>query len=182
MEQFTFALATARHTYGQYNGYASDSLREELATRADAAAFPVVNLAYTDYGGEFFDIVVMDYFLKNHPENIITETTSYFGRNAFLYGEPAARFLEETENYPLGFDNLEEFYNERERAAYDEAFASFIADELRDYTFDKAAVLSRLQDKYEGQCRMTAQGVDFCSSEWLEELTAAGLITKTEEN
>jgi hypothetical protein len=179
MKQYTFALATARHTYG----YASDSLREALAEHADtASAFPVVNLAYTDYGGEFFDIVVMDYFIKNHPENIITEKTCYFGRNAFLFGEPAARFLEETKKYTLGFDNLEEFYCECELAAYDKAFASFISDELTGFTFEKEAVLEHLQATKQGQCRMTTQGVDFSGHEWLKELTGAGLITKTEED
>lgn len=183
MKNYTFDIATARHAYGQDAGFASDPLREELAAHAAAAApFPVVNLAYTDYGGEFFDIIVMDYFLKHHPEHIITETTGWNGRNAFLFGDVAAAFIEETEKYPLGFENLEDYYYTREKEEYDKTFASFAAEELRGYAFDPEAVLSHLREKYESNCNVTTQGVDHCSGDWVEELTREGLVTKTEED
>ena len=159
MQKMTWGQAVER--YGR-KGYASNSLREELVQRAESAsAFPVVNLAYTDYGGDFFDIVVMDYFLERHPENIVAEPTSYSGRNAFLFGEVAGRFAEETEKYLLGFDDLEEYCAERE---------------LDEYDFERKAVLEHLREMYEMNCVITTQGVDYSTREWFEELTREGLI------
>ena len=175
MQKMTWGQAVER--YGR-KGYASNSLREELVQRAESAsAFPVVNLAYTDYGGDFFDIVVMDYFLERHPENIVAEPTSYSGRNAFLFGEVAGRFAEETEKYLLGFDDLEEYCAERELDEYDKAFDAFIKDELDGkYEFERKAVLEHLREMYEMNCVITTQGVDYSTREWFEELTREGLI------
>lgn len=181
MKTFTYHQIINR-PYGHDNGYASDSLRAELEGHAaDASAFPVVNLAYTDYGGDFFDKVAIAYFIEKHPANILVEKTCYFGQNALVFGEIAATFAEETEKYPLGFEGLEDYYYAAESAEYDKAFASFMDEELRVYTFDKDAVLEWLDENKRGNCDITTQGVDYCSICWVSDLTRDGLITKTEE-
>lgn len=45
-----------------------------------------LNFAYTDYGGSFLDKVVISYFKKYYPENIVYERTSWNGENAFILG------------------------------------------------------------------------------------------------
>lgn len=94
--------------------YASDSLLE-MAKEKNAEVY--VNLAYTSYGGEYIDNVIIQYMENNYPDNIISERTSWNGRNAFLFGDVASNFLEESKNYILGFEDLEDFYFVNEHKA-----------------------------------------------------------------
>lgn len=87
--------------------YASDSLLEEAK---EVGANVYVNLAYTAYGGTFLDNCIIQYFKEFHPESIIFESTSWNGENAFIFGEMAQKFLDETTDYYLGFEDLDDYF------------------------------------------------------------------------
>lgn len=181
MNTYTFDIATNPRTFGVDNGFASVSLRAELlALKETAAAFPVVNFAFTDYGGSFFDKVAIEYFIAKHPGSIVFESTSWYGRNAFVFGEVAARFLEETEDYPLGFDEFEEYFCQRESEETDAGFNRFL-DDLSGYEFDRETVFSWLSEHKSGYYNITTQGLDFCESDLIEELNQNGLIARESE-
>jgi hypothetical protein len=100
-------------TYSQIvtgQGYLSQELRDSIPKNSEH----YVNFAYTDYGGDFFDKVCIEYFKENYPDNIVYEETCYYGQNAVIYGKVASDFLKETESYLLGFENIEEFFSELE--------------------------------------------------------------------
>jgi len=160
--------------------YASDSLMEEL-TEKNASKGPVVNVAYTDYGGDFFDKVLIAYFLAKHPENIITEPTSYYGKNAFIFGDLVPAFVEETERYPLGFEDLEEFFCQMEDEEYTTAIDSILKDDLNKYTFDPEAVREWFDENFRGWHNITTQGVDYCSSELFDTMEKDGVITPSND-
>lgn len=91
---------------------ASESLVQEAK---DKHSDIYLNFAYTNYGGSFFDKVIISYFKENYPENIVHERTSWDGENAFVFGEPAKELYEliETGNI-LDFDYLGQYYTEME--------------------------------------------------------------------
>lgn len=72
-----------------------------------------VNLAYTAYGGTFFDNCLIQYFKEFHPESIIFESTSWNGENAFVFGEMAQKLIDETKDYILGFENFEDYFMDK---------------------------------------------------------------------
>lgn len=96
-----------------HTSIASNSLVKELIEKVGENDL-IINIAYTDYGGTFFDKIVIAYFNKFHPENIISEKTSWNGENAFIFGVLAKELNEETKKYPLGFEDIEDFYFEME--------------------------------------------------------------------
>jgi hypothetical protein len=65
----------------QGEGYLSQDLRDDIPK--DSKYY--VNFAYTDYGGDFFDKVCIEYFKENYPNNIVYEDTCYYGQNAIKY-------------------------------------------------------------------------------------------------
>lgn len=88
-------------------GCASDSLLEDAKAKQSNI---YINFAYTDYGGDFFDRVSIAYFKENYPDNIVYESTSWNGENAYIFGEIAKKFKEETDNYLLGFESMEDYF------------------------------------------------------------------------
>lgn len=84
-----------------------------------------LNIAYTDYGGDFFDKVVIAYFKEKHPESIVYENTSFNGENAFIFGNVAKEFAEESSRYLLGFEDMEDFYYSMEAEIVAESAADF---------------------------------------------------------
>lgn len=69
-----------------------------------------INVSYTDYGGTFFDKVLISYLKENYPDNIIVEGSAFNGENAFIFGDIVPELLEKTNDYILAFDNIEEHY------------------------------------------------------------------------
>lgn len=94
--------------------FASDSLLKEAKNKH---ADTYVNFAYTTYGGSFVDNVYIQYFKEKYPENIISEITSYNGENAFVFGDIVECLIENTRNYVLGFEEIEDYYFEQEHNA-----------------------------------------------------------------
>lgn len=165
--------------------FASEELINELKEKTGITGnstgdVPVIAFAFTDYGGDFIDKVAIEYFEENYPENIVSENTSYFGKNAFVFGEPAERWIEETEDYPLGFDDFESYYYDKQYEAEVDGFNSFLDDLSSDYEFDRDRVMDYLLEEKGGYYSITTQGLDYSSSDLIEELENAGEITKKE--
>lgn len=163
-----------------------DELREKLGIDENAYSLGdnvVISFAYTDYGGDFLDKVAIEYFKENYPDNTLSENTSYSGENAFVFGEPAQEWIDSTEDYPLGFEDFEDFYYEKMNEAEYESFGYFLDDlERDDYTFDNEEVMSWLMENKGGYYSMTTQGLDFSYSDLTDELLEEGLISKDDED
>ena len=88
-----------------------------------------LNFAYTNYGGSFLDKVIISYFKEYYPENIVHERTSWDGENAFIFGEPAKELynLMKVDDV-LGFDDLEDYYEEMEYNMITEEAQQYIDD------------------------------------------------------
>jgi hypothetical protein len=163
--------------------YASESLRDEFTEKSNIkneniADNYVIAFAYTDYGGDFFDKVAIAYFEENYPNNIVVENSGYGGQNALVWGKPAEEFIEQTEDYPLGFEDIESYYYEKQNEAEYESFEYYLEDLSRDYTFDKSEVLDWLMENRSGYYNMTTQGLDFSYEDLTDKLESEGLIEK----
>ena len=171
------------------DAFASYGLQDELRTKLgiDENAYSVgdnvvISFAYTDYGGDFLDKVAIRYFEENYPENTLVENAGYGGQNAFVFGEPAQEWIDTTDDYPLGFENIEDLYYEMQNQAEYESFDMFLDDlERDDYVFDRDEVMNWLMENRGGYYSMTTQGLDFSYSDLTEELIDEGLISKEDE-
>lgn len=105
---------------------ASESLVQEAKSKHSDI---YLNFAYTDYGGSFLDKVVISYFKKYYPENIVYERTSWNGENAFILGESAKELYDLIKTgYILDFDYLEQYYTEMEYNMMTEEAQRYIND------------------------------------------------------
>lgn len=141
----------------------------------------VLNFAYTDYGGDFFDKVAIKFFEENYPDNIVVENTAYSGQNAIVFGEPAREFAEVSERYLLGFDNIEDYYYEMQYEQEREDFENFL-DDLKDDDYEvKPEAIDWLIENRTGYYSMLPSGLDFNYSDLEKELVNEGLIQKKED-
>lgn len=160
------------------NGFfASNSLREELFNKKLPMDTPVINFAYTDYGGNFFDKVAVKYFTENHPENIVSENTSWNGENALVFGDIAKEFIEVTESYLLGFGDMEELFYKMESDEENEAFGMFLDDMEDKYSFDREDALKWLNENRGGYYSVRTSGLDYSETELVSTLEGAGIFT-----
>lgn len=158
-------------------GFASYDMRDQIKELNLKDDDILVNLAYTDYGGDVFDKVAIRYFTEKYKENIIKENTCYCGENAFIFGSIAKEFFIAFERYPLGFEDIEELYYQMEREAENESFKSFIDDDLEGhYLFDRAKVKEYLLNEKSGYYSWHTSGIDFSSSDLIVDLIKQGLI------
>ena len=139
--------------------YASD----ELLFDAKLKNSPVyVNFAYTDYGGSFFDKVCIEYFKKYHPENIMFEDTSWNGQNAFIFGRIALTFLDKTDNYLLGFEDIEDFYSSMEYEQISKCFENYLLNINKDLlTYSIEKTLAFIIEEKSGYYSMLPNYLDF---------------------
>jgi len=165
--------------------FATEELINELKEKAGITGnstgdVPVIAFAYTDYGGSFLDKVAIQYFQENYPDNIVTEVTGWGGENAFVFGEPAQEWMESTEDYPLGFEDFEEFYTNKEYEAEMEGFEYFIDNELStdEYVYDRDELLSWLGENRGGYFSVTTQGLDYSTDDLMEAVMESGLVAK----
>lgn len=155
---------------------ASSDLKEELKSKMKEGD-KIVAFAYTDYGGSFGDKVAIEYFKENHPKNIVFENSAYNGQNGIVFGEVAKDFLEETEDYPLGYEDMESFYYDMQNAQEEKDFKLFLSDLKNKYTIKKDALDWLLENKG-GYYSIEPNMVDFSYSELENELEEEGLIKK----
>jgi hypothetical protein len=160
----------------------ADLIGEAEAKMKEGDFDQVLNFAYTDYGGDFFDKVAIEFFLENYPDNIVVENTMYSGKNAIVFGEPAREFAEASERYILGFDNIEDYYYQMQYEQEREDFERFLDDmeKYNNYKVSPQAIDWLLENK-SGYYSITPQGVDYSESDLEEELVNEGLLEKNEE-
>jgi hypothetical protein len=164
------------------DAFASDDMKDELKHKMKEGD-QIVAFAYTDYGGDFFDKVAIEYFKENHPENIVSERTAYNGQNGIVFGEPASEFLEAYESYILGYEDMENFYYQMENEETEDSFEFFLRD-LSIYGEYKVSerAMDWLMENKGGYYSMTTQGLDFSSSDLERELLEEGLIKKEDDD
>lgn len=164
--------------------YASDDLIDDLyEAGCSGKNCDMVTFAYTDYGGDILDRICIEYFESNHPESIVWEDAAYSGKNAIIFGEIASEFIKETEDYLLGFRDLEDFYYATTCELELDNFLRFIDDELANkYKFNHENVLDWLMKYRCGYYSLMSSGdLDFCSEDLIETLIRNSIIT-TEKN
>jgi len=158
---------------------ATSDLKDELRSKMKKGD-DVIHFAFTDYGGDFMDKVAIEYFEENYPKNTLSETTAYYGKNAFVFGKPATEWLEASEDYPLGFEDFESYYYEKQNEQENEDFERFLDDLKRDgYEVSDEAIVW-LNENRSGYYGMTTQGLDFSYEDLTDDLKEEGLITKDE--
>lgn len=155
---------------------ASSDLKEKLKSKMNKGD-AIVAFSYTDYGGSFGDKVAIEYFKENHPKNIVFEKAAYNGQNGIVFGEVAKDFLEETEDYPLGYEDMESFYYDMQNAQEKKDFKLFLSDIKNKYTIKKDALDWLLENKG-GYYSIEPNMVDFSYSDLENELEEEGLIKK----
>jgi hypothetical protein len=170
--------------YMAYGFYVTDldevvaysDLKDELKSKMKEGD-EIVAFGYTDYGGSFGDKVAIEYFKENHPKNIVFENSAYNGQNGIVFGEVAKDFLEQTEDYPLGYEDMESFYYEMQNAQEEKDFEYFLSDIKDKYTVKKDAIDWLLENK-SGYYSIQPDGLDFSYSELENELEEEGLIKR----
>ena len=162
------------------NAYASDDMLEELKSKMKEGE-PIVAFAYTDYGGDFFDKVAIEYFIENYPNNIVYEHSAYNGKNGIVFGKPAMEFLDATDKYLLGFDDIETYYYDMQYKEEIESFKYFLKYISSDYRVSKKA-LDWLLENRSGYYSMMTTGLDFSYEDLTNDLLEEGLITKKKMN
>ena len=160
--------------------YSSDEMLSELRAKINPEDI-IINFAYTDYGGDFFDKVCIAFFAKNYPENIVKENTGWSGENAFIFGQVAADFMEATDNYLLGYEDIESFYYEMENEEREAGIKYF----LESINEDKYEVSKEIPDEFyeyvEGHCNILTSGLDYCESDLIEKAIETGLLKEITE-
>jgi hypothetical protein len=156
--------------------FASQLLKDMAQTLADGnPEAKVAAFAYTDYGGDAFDVLCCKYFEENYPEYFAWESTIYSGRNGILVSPPdrdlVGEFEEAVEEYVLGFEDMESAYTELEVEALCEAVAYFIdsnTDEDGEQLYDHRE--EEIWDWMWDNGRLDTQGWDYSEHSLIEYL------------
>jgi hypothetical protein len=158
-------------------GTGSSNLRERAQAKIDKG-MTVIDFSYTDYGGSFGDRVAIAYFKKHYPKNILVENSGYNGQNAFVFGKVADDYLEETKNYPLGFEDMEEFYYNMQNQVEEKEYKSFVKDlKSNGYKVSPNALGWLLENK-SGYYNLEPNMLDYSPEDLTEELIEEGLVSK----
>lgn len=158
-------------------GIASYELRQDLLNIIKDDDI-IINLAYTDYGGDFLDKVIIAYFKENYSDNSLIESTKWNGENCFIYGEVAKEFIKQSENYILGFENIEDFHSTMQYKQEIEDFKYFLNEIKGTFIFDYEKALDYLMENKSGYYNITPQGLDFCYDDLIRELLKENIIVK----
>lgn len=127
----------------------------------------------------FFDRVAIAYFKENHPDNIVYESTSWNGENAYIFGEIAKEFKEATDNYLLGFENIEDYYWEKEQEMLDALYLFLFEEYNERICTNRDNFIEFLRDNFTNECsyNITSTMVDYSPSDVEKLLIENHLIT-----
>lgn len=180
-------IVLTKKQIAKHEGFASDGLREQILSELHNDEERTYHCAYTDYGGNFLDKVFIAYFKEKYPNNIVSETTCWNGENAFIFGQfnkeyGIDKFIEETENYLLGFESIEDSYSEMEMEVFNN-FVEEVCEMLEtSFTFKKEGLNRWLYENKYGYYSILTTGVDYCESDLVQELVNKNIITKKVSN
>ena len=123
--------------------YDREDLVKELREEGLTDDSIIINFAYTDYGGDFLDNVFIKYFEEEKTKTFAVQNTVYYGKNAILWGKLADEVKADSQNYPLGFRSIEDFYFQKEAEAIDKGIIDFLGD----YKNENGEVLTDEENK-----------------------------------
>ena len=127
--------------------YGSDTLKETLLESVKDENEIIYNPSYTNYGGSFVDKVLIEWAKKYHSSDIIFESTSWGGQNAYIFGETA-------KDIPDDFYYMDDFYE-----LYDEMDEELRKDAVND-------ILSEMEIDDDDLSSDIADAIDIALSEY----------------
>lgn len=183
---------TVHEFLNKHEGYASRELRENVRDLNLPENSIIYNPAYTDYGGDVSDKLVIKYIRENYPNNILWETTCYFGENAIIFFNPNLpedeqldfeEFSETAEeSCILYFEGLEDLWSEFEFEKTWEALSDFY-DYAKEYKLciikdRKKIFLQKAYDAIAGFFTVLVTGLDYCENSMIEILAEHGVVDR----
>ena len=163
------------------SGFASSDLRNEVLNSTEDLFFHV---AFTDYGGSIMDKIYFEYFTEKYPNNIISEETSWYGGNGFIHCKgldiDINEFQDRFESYLLFFEDIEEYFYNKEYQEKYEAFIEFIKDAIR-YEDVKPTnnCFNASLEIFESYSNLITSGIDYSTSTVIDKLLIEGLFIKS---
>lgn len=147
--------------FGRNEGvYASESLIEEALEKESEL---YINLAYTDYGGTLLDKLLITY-LTSIKACILVESTSWYGKNAIVFGATAKELKKYIDNgNVLDYMYFDDYYYTKENEQREIAADNYI--EENDIPECKRLIVY----DYFDNCTVHTFGVDY-SETYLQEL------------
>lgn len=140
--------------------YASDSLIDEVLENESEL---YINLAYTDYGGTLLDKLLIAY-LSSIGESILIESTSWYGKNAIVFGATAKELKRYIDNgNVLDYIDFDDYYYAKENEQREIAADNYI--EENDIPECKRLIVYDFFDN----CTVETFGVDYDET-YLQEL------------
>lgn len=153
-----------------------ESIQERLPKGSE-----VLFVHYSDYGGSFLGKMLMAYFEKEYPENIISDNLSYNGREAVIFGDVVEELKKcERRKYLAGFDCLEDFILDYEDKMVAEECDRIVKERFSDRSEDeKSSIYMALNEYFHETARFDTFGLDYSESD-LEKYIEEGLPTDVE--
>lgn len=141
----------------------------------------VLYVHYSDYGGSIMGKMLIEYFKRDYPENIIHDKLSYNGEEAVIFGDVVEELRECYERgYLAGFDGLEEFMIEFEDNMIAEECDRIITERFADRSEDeKGGIYIALSEYFHEVARFDTFGLDY-SVDDLEKYIRENLPTDVE--
>lgn len=139
--------------------YATDELLMEILKK-DVSTDKYIALSYTNYGGTYLEKVFIQYLKENHPNNILVENTIYSGENAIVFGYIVEDIIEASKDYPLGYEDFEDYYYGKEISDLGKAAEQFIKE--NDIPNDQEEII---YDYFRNVATMQTFGVDYSESD-----------------
>lgn len=107
--------------------YATEYLLEKVSSK-----YPLfdkyITISYTNYGGTYLEKIFIQYLKETHPNNILIENTIYSGENAIVFGYIVEDIIEASKDYPLGYEDFEDYYYGKEISDLGKAAIQFIKE------------------------------------------------------
>jgi len=155
-----------------------EAIKTEWGEDVNPEDFEVIIVEYGDYSDIYYE-AVFKYLKENYPNNTIICFGTLFFFNSKEYPEILDEFLQETEDYPLGF-GMDDFYSNLEFERVWESLEDFYKT-LKEYkhtTFrvGKEEFMRKVYDLAGGYYAVYVFGMDYSEDELIERCRKEGLI------
>lgn len=141
----------------------------------------VLYVHYSDYGGSIMGKMLIEYFKRDYPENIIHGNLSYNGEEAVIFGDVVEELREwDKKGYMAGFDCMEEFILAYEDKMVAEECDRIIKEKFSDRSEDeRSGIYMALDEYFHETARFVTFGLDYSESD-LEKYIEESLPTDVE--